>query len=878
MPSQAVSQDSLIGLEFGHYRILERIGRGGMGVVYRSYDAHLEREVAIKVLDPGSIASDHSRTRFRNEARTLSKLNHPNVATVHDFDTQLGRDFLVMEFIQGANLADKLASGPLPEQEILRLGTQLCDGLAAAHSHGIIHRDLKPGNLRLTADHRLKILDFGLALLREPRALGGTRDSTICYSDAFAGTLPYMAPEQLNGDGVDARTDIYAAGLVLYEMATGQRPFAELHSSKLIGAILRNPPIPPTVLNPKISPDLERIVGRCLEKEPENRYQSALELGLELRYCETAVRPRTATLRTSKSAFAAIRPRRRWPVAQTSILALASIALLLAYFVPSSRWHLSRRPPIPITKQLAVLPFDVSGTDAETAAFAAGLTETLTAKLTQMTQDRFVQVVPAPEIRSKRVATANEARVEFGVNLVLEGNLHKSGNQIRINCILVDPQSLRQLRASTLTFTLTDPFEAEDAVVNNTIEMLDLDSRLQQHRATQIHGTQVASAYDYYLQGRGYLQNYDRVENLDSAIQVFQRALTFDKNYALAYTGLGEAYRQKFILDHQPLWLEKSRDSCRTASHLDPASPAVHTCLGNWFVETGNYNDAAKEFSLVLQNEPTNDAAYSGLANAYQRLGKLQDAEDTFKRAITLRPHYWATYNWLGVFYYRQARFHQASAMFRQVVALAPDSIRGYYNLAASSLDEGQYGEAIRAAQRSIELHPTDYGYTNLGNAYLLLKRYDEAVVAFELATRYSEDKTDPLVWWNLGDGYYWATGRRENSVAAYEKCSAFATQNLKVNPKDVFPYGALAVCQAMLGQKDSALAALNKGFQLSPDDPYLMFQAALVHVQFGEREETLRWLAKCRAAGHSPNKIRDYPNFQPLHSDPRFQEILQAH
>jgi len=241
LATRAQGQDSLTGLELGHYRIAEKIGAGGMGEVYRARDQHLDRDVAIKVLPPGTLIDEHARKRFRNEAFSLSKLNHPNIATIHDFDTQQGVDFLVMEYIPGITLSEKVAAAPLPEKEVLRLGVQLAEGLAAAHDHGVVHRDLKPGNLWITSDGRLKILDFGLAKLRLPVAASATTES-LNETQAMAGTLPYMAPEQLLGAEIDARTDIHAAGCVLYEMATGQRPFADVERSQLIGAILRQPP------------------------------------------------------------------------------------------------------------------------------------------------------------------------------------------------------------------------------------------------------------------------------------------------------------------------------------------------------------------------------------------------------------------------------------------------------------------------------------------------------------------------------------------------------------------------------------------------------------------------------------------------------------
>ena len=242
MDSRAPGQDLLVGIELGHYRVVEKIGAGGMGEVYRAHDEHLARDVAIKVLPPGTLIDESARKYFRKEALILSQLNHPNIATIYDFDTQQGVDFLAMEYIPGITLSEKVAAGPLPEKEVLRLGVQLAEGLSAAHDHAVIHRDLKPGNLLVTSDGRLKILDFGLARLRLPVTDNAATES-LSETRAMAGTVPYMAPEQLLGGEIDARTDIHAAGSVLYEMATGQRPFAEVELPQLIGAILRRMPV-----------------------------------------------------------------------------------------------------------------------------------------------------------------------------------------------------------------------------------------------------------------------------------------------------------------------------------------------------------------------------------------------------------------------------------------------------------------------------------------------------------------------------------------------------------------------------------------------------------------------------------------------------------
>ena len=875
MLDQAPTLVSFIGLEFSHYRIIEEIGSGGMGVVFRAHDQHLDREVAIKVLHSGTITDEGARKRFHKEARALSKLNHPNIATIFDFDTQEGIDFLVMEYIPGVRLNEKLAAGPLPENEVLRLGIQLSDGLAAAHEHGVVHRDLKPGNLRLTSDGRLKILDFGLAKLRQPLAESSAAETTL-RTQAISGTFAYMAPEQLMGEELDARTDIHGAGLVLYEMATGQRPFAEVQSGQLIGAILRRPPIEPRALNPKISLELERTISKCLEKEPGNRYQSAKELAVNLGQfkqgnCSEPAAGRSVTVHPF-SVDRLKKPAILWATG------LIPVFLVIAVLVAPVRQQLSswlRVGPIPNEKQVVVLPFSVVGSDPETAAFGAGLTETLTAELTQLTGDPTLQVVPATEIRAKHVGTVDDARKEFGANLALEGSLHKSGAQVRVNYILVDAHTLRQIRAGSMTVAANDPFGAQDALVAGAIRMLDLKVQAHERQVLDNHGTQVAKAYDYYLQGRGYLQNYDRVENLDSAIAVFQRALALDPNYALAYAGLGDAYWKKYESGKEPEWIEESRDTCKQANRLDSQLSSAHVCMGTLFAGTGNYQEAAQEFELAIKNESTNDSAFGGLADAYEQLGRPQDAEKTYRRAIELRPHYWATYNWLGVFYYQHARFTEAEEMFAQVIALAPDSFRGYSNLGAAYVEQARYDEAIAALERSVTIRPSSSGYSNLGNANFYLHRYEEADYAYEQAVKLKE--RDSRLWWNLGDGYYWTPGKRGQSMVAYRKAMAIAGEDLRVNPNDAQAYGVLAICHAMLKEKKPALDAMQQGLNLSPKDPLVLIQAAIVYNQFDKPDEAIDWLKKAVAAGYSLYSIQALPNFENLRTYPQFQQLLKV-
>src|SRR5215470_9380636 len=284
----------MIGQTLGHYRILEKVGGGGMGIVYRARDEQLERDVAVKVLPEGTLSGDSARKSFRKEALALAKLNHPNIETVYDFGTQEGLDFLVLEFVPGKTLADRLAASTLPEKDVIALGMQIASALEEAHDRGIVHRDLKPANIALTTKGTAKILDFGLAKLLRPADDCSTE--TLSDSGTAAGTLPYMPPEQLRGESVDARADIYAAGAVLYEMSTGRRAFRDQLVARLVEAIIHHPPVSPRALNPRLSFELEVIILKCLDKDPEQRYQSAKELLVDLRHLQLVASGKTAPL------------------------------------------------------------------------------------------------------------------------------------------------------------------------------------------------------------------------------------------------------------------------------------------------------------------------------------------------------------------------------------------------------------------------------------------------------------------------------------------------------------------------------------------------------------------------------------------------------
>ncbi len=844
-----------VGQLVGHYRIVEKIGGGGQGEVFRAHDERFDRDVALKILPIKALSDDAARKRFRQEAQAVGKLSHPNIATAFYFGEENGIDFLVTEYISGARLDEKLAHGPLPEPMLLELGMELASGLEAAHREGIIHRDLKPGNLRVTENGQLKILDFGLAELIDP-GTDVAMAETVTLTMTLTGTLPYMAPEQFDGVS-DQRTDLWAAGVVLYELATGQLPFPQTQLQRLKDAIRREEPKSPREVNPAISLGLEAVILRALQKDPKRRYQTAKALHDDL--------ARVAAGRDIKHDS--------W-LRKNSLKLAAAVLLIAASAYVTHRFWPRPAPPGGETgyRVLAVLPIEAEGQDASENALVRGVAETVSARIAQGTNGHILQLIPPNELSAQGVKTAEAARKTFGVDRVLAVALQRSGDKMRITCSLIDPKTHQQMDARTVTGDVGDLFALEDSTVNDVFAMLPPDARSEQPAPSEVFAAAPA-AYEYYVRGRGYLLDYEKPKNIDNAIKQFEQALKLSPNYAPAYAGLGEAYWQRYKSDHNIEWLDQATVDCGKALNADRKLAAGHTCLGNVYRTRGEYGKALQEIKQAIAADPNNVLAVMSLGDTYDKLDNPDEAEAAFKRAISLNPKYWAVYNWAGFFYYGRARYADAEAMFRQASDLAPGNEKVQDNLGGIYLFEGRYQDAINVLQNSIRLHPTMQTCSDLGAAYFYLRRYPEAIAAFDKAQ--TLDDKDFLNWGNLGDALYWSPNRRSEATAAYRRAIALAQERIEVNPKDATSRAYVAEYSAMLGDKPSANAQIQRALELAPKDPEVMFRAALVYNQFGDRSQTLNWLNKSVAAGYSRYTVRDTPDFAPLLSDQRFKAII---
>jgi len=863
LASSTQPQDSLSGKVVGRFRIGERLGKGGMGEVYSAEDTKLKRTVALKRLAPSLRADSLYRHRFLEEAERASRFGDAHVAAVYDVLEEQGEIFLILEYVQGQNLRQRLRE-PLSLDEFFTIAIQCAEALVSAHRHGIVHCDIKPENIMLSSEGQVKILDFGVAK-HLPRS---DQSSTVDRSGTFAGTPAYMSPEVLLEQAPDGRADIFSLGVVFYEVLTGQHPFLAGSFVATTDRIRNETPAPIRVFNRSVPEGLQALVNKAMAKDAGNRYASAEELLDAL----LAVRSRMSSGEGPHEEEEQ-KGRSRTRYLLPSILA---VVLLVGGVLASSKmavirgWFGMEKPP---AIQLVVLPFATPDADSSAKAFSNGLTETLTAELTHLTGNYPLQVVPASEVRAGAITTVEQARKEFGVNMVLEGSLHGAGDQMRVTYSLVDATTRRQLHAEAITADAADALALEDRVVDGVLGMLGLEVESKDRAILAAHGTQDPVAYDFYLRGRGYLQEPEKPENIENAIVAFNNALERDKKYALAYAGLGEAFWARYELTHDPDWVTKAAQACERAVSFNPDLASGNTCFGTVYNGTGKYEEAARQFQRAVLLDPTRDDAFRGLAFAYERLGRQVDAERTFQRAIQVRPQYWASYEWLGTFYSEHARYEEAARQFTQAIALAPDNPHSYRKLGGVYIYMGRYLKAIEVLQRAIALYPTSGAYSNLGIAYFNVHHFDDAVAAYEHAC--TPASKDYIACGNLARAYYWAPGRRSQATEYYRRAIALAEERLSINPRDGDPHILSSSYYAMLGDRRHALEHLQRALELRPNEPEYLLTAAIVHNQFGEEDEALEWLEAAVRRGYSASEIKVAPELDNLRGEARFQKLV---
>jgi eukaryotic-like serine/threonine-protein kinase len=858
--SPLANRDELAGrLIQGRYRILRRLGAGGMGEVYLADDPKLKRRVAMKRLPPQIRTDDRYRSSLLREARRASSLNDPHIAHIYDVLEEGGETFLLMEYIEGITLRQKIAS-PLAVGEFLHIAIQCAEALLTAHQKGVIHCDIKPENIMLTPTGQVKILDFGIAK-RLPSPDEGTTTQTV-ELDGLHGTPHYMAPEVMAGRNPDPASDIYSLGVTFDETFTGKTPsrFPFLLPPPETGGSPFDRPAPP--------PMIDVIIKKMVHSDPARRYSGSAELLRDLR---SAQESRSWELSPPQIQ---VRPaNRRWPRIVGAVLLPAAMVLIVA--ITLRPWLTQAMHPVPEQKQVAVLPFSVAGADAGTKAFADGLSEVLSAKLTQLTDRPQFQVIPVSEVRARHVATAADARKEFGVNLVIEGTWQQAGGSVHVVPVLIDATNNHQLRANEFVAASTDPIGLETEVAAGVLKMLQVELQPKERPSFTDQGTTAPDAYAYYLRGRGYLEEFQKPEYVENAIAALESARTQDPRFGLAYAGLGEAYWRKYEHTADPQWVARARGACTKATELGNAGAAGNDCLGLIDNGTGKFQDATEQFQKALALEPTSEASYDGLGQAFEGLGRMDDAERTLQKAIGVRPQCVTCCNELRWFYFRRARYTDAIRLFRQVIKLSPYSHIGYSNLGAAYVDSGDYLDAVPILSHSIGIRPTYQAYSNLGTAYFNQAQFAEAVDSYEHALKLDDRHYD--VWGNLGDAYYWTPGRRDSSGPAYRQAIALATKEYGVNPSDAALLSYIAQYHAMLGEKVLALDGIGRALRMSPKSADVCLSAAIVYNQLDDTASALAMLKRAVDGGVSVATVLSTPNFSNLEPDPRFKNLVKT-
>jgi TolB-like protein/Tfp pilus assembly protein PilF len=663
------------GTHLGTYEILSPLGAGGMGEVYRARDTRLGRDVAVKVLPEAMASSPDRLARFEREARTVAGLNHPNIVVLHSIEEEGGIRFLTMELVEGQSLDSLVTPGGLPLSRVLELSIRLADALVAAHERGVVHRDLKPGNVMVTREGRVKVLDFGLAKLTggeeasQAAKLGATAGSPISGEGKVLGTVPYMAPEQLRGDAVDARTDLFALGIMLYELSTGRRPFTGATSADVSSSILRDTPEPLTSVRADLPGDLDRIVSRCLEKNPRERFQTALDVCNELRRVKHAVEhgDRGASAKPASQGVASI----------------------------------------------AVLPFVNRSASAEDEYFSDGLADELLNVLAKIRGLRVAARTSAFQFKGTKDDLATIGQ-KLSVAALLEGSVRKAGNRVRISVQLVKVSDGYHLWSETYDRTLEDIFAVQDDIAQSVVKELratllgeEADSRASGEVKAEVasaasgRGTN-AEAHRLYLQARHLIDRWTR-DDMAKGIEYLKQALELDPEFALAWAELGKAYSSEVLFGWVPVaeGYGEAREAAERALSLKPDLAEGHELMGwirmkfDW-----DWKGAEASYARALGLAPGNALVLRRAGALAWTQGRLEEAIGLYRRALEQDPLSNAAYNNLGLALYSADRFAEAEAAYRKALELAPQVVMARSGFSVTLLAQGRGEEALAEATR----------------------------------------------------------------------------------------------------------------------------------------------------------------------------------
>jgi TolB-like protein/tetratricopeptide (TPR) repeat protein/tRNA A-37 threonylcarbamoyl transferase component Bud32 len=883
----------MIGQTILHYTILEKLGEGGMGVVYKAQDTKLDRTVALKFLPRHLNANEAEQARFLQEAKAAAQINHPNVCSIIDIQEFKGEQFIVMECIEGQTMRAKIRGAGIDAQEAVGYAIQIAEALAEAHGKGIVHRDIKCENIMLNARNQVKVMDFGLAKLKGSLKLTKT-SSTV-------GTLAYMAPEQIQGGEVDQRSDIFSFGVVLFEMVTGHMPFRGEHEASMMYSILNEEPEQATKFRPELPVDLLHVLNRSLEKDPADRYQTMNDLLIDLR------RVKRESTKVSRATLAAMpapppRPAAAAPAGRSRAPLVAGIAAVIvlaavgAYFL--LRGGGAATSAEPGKKMMAVLPFENMGAPDQ-EYFADGITEEITSRLSGLSGLGVIARTSAMQYK-KTTKSVQEIGKELGIEYALQGTIRWSKDEggtvrVRISPALVRVADGTQVWSQPYDAVFADVFKLQSDISTQVAGAMGVTLLQPERQSLETKLTENAEAYDLFLRGSDYYRRSYLAQDFRIAIEMFQKAVSLDPKFAVAYARLGETHAAMFwfYYDHSPERLAMAKTAIDEAIRLDPNSADAHFSLAFYYYWGFlDYDNALREFAVAEKIRPNDSRLLLGIASVQRRQGKMELAGDNMAKAVAMDPRSSEVVYNTAQTYVLLRRYTDALQMIDRAIPLAPDVLNRYiYKAGIYLIWNGDTKKATGAMEggAGIAGFDRDWSVLELKTRIAAIEgRYDEALTmlrAFPDAEFAGSDQSqfEYVPKAQLVAEILELMGKKDPARQAYDSARVLVQGLLAAHPEDPRYHSALGIALAGLGRNEEALREAKAGVDLMPmtkeawRGSYRLRDLARVYVMTGQYDAALDALQTLLAAPTeiSPALLKTTPVWAPLRGLPRFQKLV---